>query len=206
MPQRQPFEPRSLNDPVACLTAWTPCKSGGMNICTHKLARRGPDRVAFRPTIGACAYYGVILLSGGAVAVEGLRGLIIGLASGAVDNPSGAVLGIIVGLVVAVLGARVMWSGTRSITFDRRLGMFWKGGGAPRKWGGTEVELQDIHALQVVSERCSGDESSFWSYELNLVLVDGSRVTVVDHRGIAQLRRDAAVLAGFLGVPLWDPA
>ena len=57
----------------------------------------------------------------------------------------------------------------------------------------------------MVSEYCSG-ETSFYSYELNLVLADGSRVNVVDHGNLPRIRRDAAMLAGFLGVPLGDAA
>ena len=40
----------------------------------------------------------------------------------------------------------------------------------------------------------------------NLVLADGSRVNVVDHGDLGQVRADAAMLAEFLSVPLWDPA
>jgi len=44
----------------------------------------------------------------------------------------------------------------------------------------------------------------FTSYELNLVLKDGSRRNLVDHGNLPALRDDARELAGFLIVPLWD--
>ena len=91
--------------------------------------------------------------------------------------------------------------------FDKRRGYFWKS----RKWPEDEVghvskgcvRMDEIHTLQLVSEYCSGSKSSFYSYELNLVLQDGSRVNVVDHGNLAKLKRDASELAAFLGKPLW---
>ena len=64
--------------------------------------------------------------------------------------------------------------------------------------------LPDIYAIQLVSERCSGKNSAFYSYELNLVLQDGRRLNVIDHGNIDKLREDAKTLSGFLGKPVWD--
>ncbi len=60
-----------------------------------------------------------------------------------------------------------------------------------------------MHALQLISEYVSG-KSSYYSYELNLVLDDGSRINVVDHGNLAAIREDAGKLALFLAKPLWD--
>lgn len=198
--QREPFAPSSLRDPVAQTTEWTPCKRGGSNFCTHKLASKGPGRVAFRPTFGACIFYSVFLLLGGSIVVAGLRGL----ASGNAANPGSIVGGILVGLVFAGPGAAMLWFGTRPIVFDRTVGMFWKGWGTPQQGAAAIVDLGSIHALQVISEYCAG-KHSFYSYELNLVLADGSRINVVDHGDLGRVRSDAGKLAQFLDVPLWDP-
>ena len=69
---------------------------------------------------------------------------------------------------------------------------------------GSATPLSAIHALQLVSEHVRGNKSSYWSYELNLVLGDGSRINVVDHGNLDQLRADAQTLAGFLNKPVWD--
>ncbi|RWX50781.1 hypothetical protein VU01_12641, partial [Candidatus Electrothrix marina] len=50
----------------------------------------------------------------------------------------------------------------------------------------------------------SGNKSSYCSYEINLVLQDGSRINVVDHGKKNRIREDAHALAEFLGKPLWD--
>jgi len=64
--------------------------------------------------------------------------------------------------------------------------------------------LDQVHALQLVSEYCSGNKSSYYSYELNLVLKDGRRVNVIDHGNINRIRQDAQTLSNFLGKPVWN--
>ena len=52
-----PFDPARFGDPLALQTEWTPAKRGGTNFRTHKLASIGPNRIEFRPTIGAILFY-----------------------------------------------------------------------------------------------------------------------------------------------------
>ena len=66
------------------------------------------------------------------------------------------------------------------------------------------AKLDSIHALQLISEYCRGNKSSYYSYELNLVMEDGSRMNVVDHGNQAKLREDAQTLSTFLDKPAWD--
>ncbi len=54
------------------------------------------------------------------------------------------------------------------------------------------------------TSRVSGNKSSYYSYELNLVLNDGSRINVVDHGNLKRLRSDTQTLSQFLGKPVWD--
>ena len=37
-----------------------------------------------------------------------------------------------------------------------------------------------------------------------MVFKDGSGQTIVDHRNLEQIRKDARMLGSFLQVPLWD--
>jgi hypothetical protein len=50
----------------------------------------------------------------------------------------------------------------------------------------------------------TGNKNSYYSYELNLVLDDGSRINVVDHGNLDRLRSDAQTLSRFLDKPVWD--
>lgn len=65
------------------------------------------------------------------------------------------------------------------------------------------IDFDSVYALQIVVERVTG-KHSFLSYELNLVMKDATRECLVDHSGYKKLREDADLLAGVLGVPLWD--
>ncbi len=56
----------------------------------------------------------------------------------------------------------------------------------------------------MISERISGDKSTYYSYEINLVLKDGSRINAVDHGKKSKVQEDAKTLAEFLDKPLWD--
>jgi hypothetical protein len=59
--------------------------------------------------------------------------------------------------------------------------------------------------VQLVTERISSDDSpDFNSFELNLVLSDGSRVNCVDHAGKQLLRDDLYRLSALIGCKAWD--
>ena len=74
------------------------------------------------------------------------------------------------------------------------------------------VPLSQIHALQLLTKRVlmrgvqGRGGTNYLSYQLNVVLKDKTRVTVVDHAGLEASREDAKKLAEFLSVPLWDTA
>jgi hypothetical protein len=65
-------------------------------------------------------------------------------------------------------------------------------------------KLEDVHAIQLLREYCRGNKSSYYSYELNLVLHDGRRVNVVDHGKHSQILDEARMLSECLEVPVWD--
>jgi len=200
------FDPRQVGDPLAERTGWDPVKPGGASFCTRRLVERGADRVEFRVTAGALAFYLVFLLLG--------IGVVAGVGVGAIVRRAfewPLLVPLIVGTVFAAVGGGMLRVGTAPVVFDRRRGYFWKGRLAPdevfdKSRVKNAARLEDIHALQIISEYCRGDKSSYYSYELNLVLGDGGRLNVVDHGNLRKLREDAQRLARFLGKPLWDAA
>jgi hypothetical protein len=196
--RREAFEPASLHDPVALTTEWTPCNPGGASFRTRALTRYGPHRVGFRPTVGAVLFCAIFAVLGATL----LMGALNATRSANTRAPVGLLSG--VGLAFACGGLTALYLTTRPIVFDRELGRFWKAWRTPRPGVDVGVELASIHAVQVISEYCSG-KASFYSYELNLVLTDGARLNVVDHGDLASIRADGEELASFLGVPLWDP-
>lgn len=202
-------DPSRFDDPVADKTAWGPLKSGGASFCTRHLVEVGPHRLEFRATLGAQLFYLIF-------AVMGLATVIIfpfGMAS---SGEGGVVIlfPILIGLVFVAVGGGMYYFGTMPVVFDRGTGHYWRGRTPPdlmpdRNAATNWVDLKDIHALQLLSEWCrssssNGGGSSYYSYELNLVLRSGDRINVVDHGKIRRLRTDAERLSRFLDVPIWD--
>jgi hypothetical protein len=203
---RAPLDISRFNDPLAEQTEWTPAKGGGTNIRTHKLIEKSSSRMIFRASVGAILFYMIFLLVG--------LGVVVGVSVSMLSKNSfeaGMLFPIGIGLVFAAVGACLAYFGTAPIVFDVQSGYFWKGRKDPdRTYDITKIKhcvrLKEIHALQILSEYCRGDKSSYYSYELNLVLEDGSRMNVVDHGSLKKLRVDAEKLARFLNKPIWDVA
>jgi hypothetical protein len=200
-----PFDPSRFGDPVALQTAWTPAKRGGASFRTHKLAAAGPNRIEFRAASGAMLFYLLFSLLGLGVFV----GLSVAWFSGAgVWSDPGMLVPLLISLIFIAIGAYRLYTGTAPIVIEKGRGVFWKGRKGPdevidTRNTGTFVRLDHVHAVQLISEFISG-KNSYYSYELNLVLEDGKRVTVVDHGNLGKIREDAKTLALFLGRPLWD--
>ncbi|MBL7076021.1 MAG: hypothetical protein ISS31_00990 [Kiritimatiellae bacterium] len=200
------FDPSTIGDPLALHTEWTPARSGGASFRTHKLAPVSTNRLEFRASAGAKLFYLLFLLIGVGVLVGFTFAVVAGKGPGL--GP-GLIVPFLVGTVFACLGGGMLYFGTAPIVFDARKGYFWKGKKAPDEVFSKSsikhlAKLEEIHALQLISEYCRSDKSSYYSYELNLVLKDGTRINVVDHGNQAKLREDAATLSEFLDTPIWD--
>ena len=147
-----------------------------------------------------------ILLTGVFVSIVVLKGIVSGLSSGSINF--NGFIGLPVGLLFSAFGGYILYSWTTPIVFDGRRGLFWKGWKAPddeRSDGnplGNAASFKEIHALQFISSF----STRYRSYEINLVLTSGERLNVVGYAGGSRnrLREDVAILAGFLGKPVWD--
>jgi hypothetical protein len=206
MAKHPPFDPATLGDPLATQTQWTPTKGGGTNFRTHKLVRITADRLAFRPTAGMLIFCALFMFIGYGVA-GGVSALQI--REGTFALKAETLVPLLLGAVFAAIGTGMLRASTKPIVFDRRKGYFWKGRQAPDEVLNPETlkhiaRIEDVHALQLVSEYCRGNKSSYYSYELNLVHKDATRTNVVDHGNVRKLREDAATLAQFLNKPVWD--
>ncbi|MBM4185236.1 MAG: hypothetical protein FJ207_13630 [Gemmatimonadetes bacterium] len=203
-----PYDPSHLNDEIASRTEWGPAKSGGASFRTHRLVDAGPRRVEFRATGGARLFYGTF---------AGLGALALVVFPVAAYSTMGLqwrtglflIIPVLVGSVFVGVGGAMWYYGAAPIVFDKQRGEYWKGRVSPEEAGNRHamkdrVQLDRIHALQLISQHVSGNDSSYYSYELNLVLDDGMRMNVVDHGNLGELQTDAQALGQFLGPPVWD--
>lgn len=203
--EREPFDPTVFNDVVALQTGWHPVERGGSNFRTRRLIQKDPDRMVFRATFGALVFC-LVFFGFGFMALG--MGVLFAL-PGNEMVPWMALFPFFGGFLFIATAVWMFRRFTIPIVFDAGSGYFWKGRITPMEVANHNeikcfAELEDVRALQLISEHCSGKDSSYFSYELNLVLVSARRVNIFDHGHLKSARADAENLAEFLGKPLWD--
>ena len=199
----EPVNVGRFNDSIALKTSWEPLKKGGASFGTHKLVEVSERRLEFMPAVFAVIFYLIFTVLGFSLLGFGLYNEF--QTSFEVDN----IMLLIVGPIFFVVGIILGYSGTKPIVFDREFGFYWKGRKRPNRdleYSHPELftALNDIHALQILSEYIKGNKSSYHSYELNLVFRDGSRENVIDHGNLDRIREDARKVSQFISRPVWD--
>lgn len=162
----------------------------------------------FKSSPGSFLFSAIFMIAGAYLTYTGIAGLTVPLSQ---IFDSNEWLPILAGGVFFLIGSIFFRTSIRPIVFDKTKGLYWKGYKAPQidssgsNSKGEATRLSQIHALQIISESVSSSSSkSYRSFELNLVLKNGSRLNVVDHGKDDKVRDDAGKLAAFLGVPVWD--
>ncbi len=204
--QPAPVDLAQFEDPVAVQTEWIPAAGGGANFRTQKLVEASPGRLEFRPTLGMKLFTAIFFLIGLGTFIAGIYAFVVGFdgfhAPGWILTP--------VGLAFTVIGAAIYYISSRPKVFDMDMLWYWK---SKQPVDRAEVEqrkdaapLDVVHAVQLIRELCSSsdDDTRFYSYEINLVMHDATRINVVDHGKLSAIRQDAQTLATFIDVPVWD--
>ncbi len=196
------FDPASLNDEVAVKTEWTPAKGGGSSFGTHVFRTISSGRAEFKVKIAALLFPSIFMVAGLAAG--------IGMTIGGLKKNDMEMLyfGIPFGIIFFLAGFFILRSFITPRVFDLDMGYYWRGRKPPNMNSkkNEQCPLEDIHAIQILREYCRSDKQSYYSYELNLVLEDGSRLNVVDHGKLKLIQEDAQKLGQFLNVPVWDAA
>lgn len=188
------------DDEVAVNTNWEPLAPGGSNFKTLTIVPVDDRRIEFRASLGL-KIFAFVFISVGAVPVL--------LTSQGVFGDLGEMKWFMVlfGAMFGGAGLFIYLRGTRPIVFDKDSGFYWKGRKRPVRGlplPANATQLDDIYAIQLISERVTSDDSSYYSYELNLVLNDGNRLNVADHGSRRAVDYASIMLSEFLGVPVWD--
>ena len=190
--KRELLDLSSFNDEVAWNVAWTPLVGGGTNFCTHRATRTKSltsSSLSFKTTLGAYLFSAVFL-------AVGLISAIASLSTGGVD-PGAFLMSLLFPLLFVAIGAFLIWRmRSKECCFDQFSSQFIQ--------GTTVHNLKEVHAIQLIREYVRGNKSSYYSYELNLVCRDGSRLNVTDHGSLAAIREDAQLLGNYLNRPVWD--
>ncbi len=192
--------------PISSITSWSPLKPGGASFKTHKFKAIDSHTAAFGSTIGARLFAMVFGGIGTAVAVIGV---IMLWTQGIEEMPVAPVMTLFGGIFAGV-GIYLYRTFDKAIIFDLSDGLFWKGkrpnlansAQKPDTW----CRIDEIAGIQVLREFVRSDKSTYYSYEINLVLKDNSRRHVIDHASLKQISTDAQQLGEFLQVPVWNGA
>jgi len=196
----------SFGDPVAEKVDWTPLKKDGSRFRTQQVEAIGYNRVEVVPTIEV-KLLGMLYIVADSVFVfwllysEYLDFQLID------DYKSGIIT--LIFIASAIMGIVLYVKFFKRQNFDKQSGYYWVGKKGPRqtydfKEDERFIELRTIHAIQLVKHLVKSGESTFYSYELNLVLNNLKRVNVMNHGKLNKLREDAEALSKFLNVPVWD--
>ena len=184
---REIIDLSAFGNEIAFKTSWEPLVGGGTNFCTHRAQKNASlmgDVVVFKTAIQAYLFAISFVAFGAMFAIAG--------AAGEFEDEIG-----LMGLGFLAFGCWELWSLRRKESrFDRYSNELAQ--------GKNSFDLKNIEAIQLIREYVRGSESSYYSYELNLICSDGSRINIVDHGALRKLREDAALLAEYLSIPVWD--
>ncbi|MCL6414068.1 hypothetical protein MIB92_00260 [Aestuariirhabdus sp. Z084] len=191
------------DDPLAQKISWNPAKSGGSNFKTQKMTVEG-KRVVIERSIGAILFSLIF-------AIPGTLAVVLGVPFFLFDGEYfGAVFLLVWGVMFGGAGYYLLLSG-KKFTIDKDQGVYYRGK-AYDKMKALPEDVQgrtrEIHALQLISERVrsrskNGGTSTYFSYEMNLVLRNGERINIMDHGKGNEVEKSAIEIAELLRIPVW---
>jgi hypothetical protein len=201
----QEFDASCFNDPIAMQTEWAPVQTTG--VPGDKLIKVRQDRMEVRASLKTKLAFLLFVIIG--------LGVIIGVVSykfsaGSLAFDKNTIMPMVIGLIFSVAGGVALYLSSAPVVLDKQIGFVWKGRRSPNSLADAEAikicaKLEDIHALQLISEYCTGSKGgAYHLYHINLVLADGKRIKVLTQGNRTQIRSDASVLSAFLNKPLWD--
>lgn len=195
-------------DPIAEQTGWSPIKGGGSNFKSQALkVDEFNNQLKVVKSAAGKIFFGLFGLIGFGVLIA-VAGSETGYFAERFTEDGGLIPMTIFGLVFFLVGT-IPFFRNKYLVFDKAMGYCWEGNKSPRNVIRAEetsklIKLNRIRALQIIKERISSSKSSYYSYELNLILDDGSRVNVMDHGSQSSIREDANKLSEYLDVPVFD--
>jgi hypothetical protein len=155
-----------------------------------------PDRMIFKRELKTVAMFAVFPLAGILILIYAFSGNFSAFA-------------LFLGLGCTLFGGYLIYFQMAPIVFDKSSGMFSKGrnngGKAPDIENPKNImDLESIHALQLLWKPVYTGKKQYYSYDLNLVLKNGKRIFILSHADKNAMKEEVSALSGFLGKPLWD--
>ncbi|MEO0900078.1 MAG: hypothetical protein AAFY71_26925 [Bacteroidota bacterium] len=192
-----------FNHPIAKQTSWSPLKSGGTNFKAQKLKQPEPHIALIQGSIQMKIFAFIFFTIGAGFLIAGVFKFI----SPAMKEFPWLVV-IIFGGAFGAAGVFLVREAFKELVIDKREGIIYKQY-LPKNPNLPAVpedtyKIKEVVAIQLIKERIKGDESTYYSYEMNLVMADASRLNLMDHGNPDSVVEDANTLSGFLDVPVWN--
>ncbi len=178
-----------------------PLNSGGSNFKTHLLVEKKRGILEFIPSIGFIIFISIFLIVGLVFLSVILYKLFI---SQDYNFELSHILFGLLPIVFITVSVYMMYENFKPNQFNKTSNRYTKGHQKNViKKSSIDIPLSKIIALQLIGEIVTGNDNSYSSFELNIVMDDGERFNVVDHGNLKSLIRDAEWLSEFLNLPIW---
>jgi hypothetical protein len=193
--------------PLGHRISWEPAKPGGGG-AGRPLVVESADRLAYRAGWPMLALLWLIFLLG----FVPMCGWIISRSAFGSDFDSlfdGGLSALVFYAALMLLGAGSLALFCKPHVFDKQRGWYWHSWLAPQQTrrprdGHRAIRLELIQALQLLSYERKVEFHTAKFHEINLILVDGSRVNVRCHVYGEQMKSEARTLSVFVGVPILE--
>lgn len=189
----------SFNDPLAKKVNWDSIKTFECGFREQQAKLINSNKLVFRATLGAMLFYLIFVIAGfGAIFGTIYKIIISNVFTLNVDM----IMIPLIGLIFLSIGGFMFYKVTKPLIFCKNTSLLWKEKKLPKSED--IIHLKQIHALQIIAKYCRNRDKSIHGYELNLILKNTERVNIASHTNIEALRKDADILADFLGIYIWD--
>ncbi|MBF8151046.1 hypothetical protein ITJ86_14135 [Winogradskyella sp. F6397] len=194
----------SAKDTIKSKVSTSPLKPGGANFKTNVLTQANSSKLIYKPSIGAAIFSFIFFAVGFGVLFFALFPLF----KTNIEIVSINWFLILFGLLFSSAGGFMFYKFYKPRVFDKQQGIYYTTykfnlHQSRKQQSDDYLPLKSIVAIQIIGEHIQSDDSSYKSFELNLVLDDASRKNVVDHGSLKSLIIDAEMLSEFLNVPIW---
>jgi len=181
-----------------------PLKSGGASFKTNVLIEESRSKLVYKPSIGVALFCFLFFAVGFGLLFFGIYPL-FGNGSNLAELKW---ILILVGFIFTSAGGLMFYFFYMPRVFDKQLGIYYqtyksKIYKTKKDQSHNYIPLKTIIAIQLIGEHIRSNKGSYKSFELNLVLEDGSRKNVVDHGSLKSIIIDAEVISTFLNIPIW---
>ena len=195
------------DDKVVSLTKWSPLSHGGQSFKSHKLVQVDDDHIEFRMSLQSAMVYMYITLLGLFTMVLSVFGNIMGF-----SGSGSPLIFFAVGLLFSAVGLFLYYKAKTKVSISRTYPAIYNGDIDPAQAINPNTidgfkPLHKLHSIQVlqkyIESTIKDTNNSYFSYEINLIMNDGTRINVVDHGNRKAIIKQSNKLAEFLDVPLW---